>query len=171
MSVLGSRLRELRKKAGFTQGQLVEYSGVSQSSLSDIERGKIAPKTLDAIATLAKYYKTTTDYLLGLTDHAEPYPAASNSPASKDKEPGTPVQSDIDQIAEIMHRIDIRARAETTNDIMLMAMRFIENVRGELAAEEFYSAVDSLRRTGDDSALTTWFAKYLGGDNSGDGDQ
>lgn len=78
MTTLGERLRELRKRLKLSQGQLEAYAGVSQSTISDLERGQIAPKTLDAVIQLAKYYDCSTDYLLGLTD--EPTPQRSDLP-------------------------------------------------------------------------------------------
>jgi transcriptional regulator with XRE-family HTH domain len=72
MTTLGKRLRELRTQAKLTQGQLEAYAGVSQSTISDLERGQIAPKTVDAIVNLAKYYDCSVDFLLGLTDNPSP---------------------------------------------------------------------------------------------------
>ncbi len=67
LSILGTRLKELRIAKDLSQGQVAQYAGVSQSTLSDIERGEIAPKTIDAIVNLAAYFDCSTDYLLGQT--------------------------------------------------------------------------------------------------------
>lgn len=72
MTILGERLKELRKRFNLSQGQLEAYAGVSQSTISDLERGQIAPKTLNAVVHLAKYYNCSTDFLLGLTDDPTP---------------------------------------------------------------------------------------------------
>lgn len=80
MATLGERLKELRKRFKLTQGQLETYAGVSQSTISDLERGEIAPKTLTAIIYLAKYYNCSTDYLLGLTE--DPTPTAHVAPVT-----------------------------------------------------------------------------------------
>lgn len=40
VSELGSYVRNKRKKLGFTQAQLSEYSGLSASFISNIENGK-----------------------------------------------------------------------------------------------------------------------------------
>lgn len=74
---VGARLKALRKRRGLTQGQVAEYAGISQSTLSEIERGEIAPKTIDAIVNLTNYFGTTTDFLLGLTDDSSPRRDAS----------------------------------------------------------------------------------------------
>jgi transcriptional regulator with XRE-family HTH domain len=70
--ILGQRLKELRLSKHLSQGQVAEYATISQSSLSDIERGQIAPKTLDVLVNLAEYFQVSTDYLLGLTDDPRP---------------------------------------------------------------------------------------------------
>lgn len=72
MTVFAERLKELRGRSNLSQGQLEVYAGVSQSTISDLERGQIAPKTLNAVINLAKYYNCSTDYILGLTDDPTP---------------------------------------------------------------------------------------------------
>jgi transcriptional regulator with XRE-family HTH domain len=70
--MLGTRLRQLRSRKGRSQGQIAEYAKVPQSTLSDLERGEIAPKTLGALINLAEFYGCSTDYLLGRTDDPRP---------------------------------------------------------------------------------------------------
>ncbi len=67
-SLLGERLRKLRKQRKLTQGQLSVYSQVSQPTISQLESGQIQDLTGEMLARLAKALDTTTDYLLGLTD-------------------------------------------------------------------------------------------------------
>lgn len=45
MGTFGERLREARKEAKLTQGQLASKSGLSQTTISDIERGRNAGST------------------------------------------------------------------------------------------------------------------------------
>lgn len=59
-------------RRNLSQGQVAKYAQISQSTLSELERGIIAPKTLDAIANLAQFFGTTTDYFLGLVDDPRP---------------------------------------------------------------------------------------------------
>ena len=40
MRIMGERVRETRKERGFTQKKLAELSGLSQVTISDIERGR-----------------------------------------------------------------------------------------------------------------------------------
>lgn len=70
--MLGSRLKAVRNRKGMSQGQVARYAGVAQSTLSELERGEIAPKTIDALVNLAGYFGCSVDYLLGLTDDPRP---------------------------------------------------------------------------------------------------
>lgn len=66
------RLSERRSKAGLTQGQVSAYEGISPQHLSNLETGRRQPNSWPLLAALARRYRTTADYLLGLTDNPEP---------------------------------------------------------------------------------------------------
>ena len=68
------RIRDLREDADLRQKDIAEYLQCTQVSYSHYELGKRDIPT-DVLIRLAAYYKTSTDYLLGLTDVREPYPA------------------------------------------------------------------------------------------------
>lgn len=70
--MLGTRLKHVRGKKGLTQGQVSKYAGVAQSTLSELERGEIAPKTVDAVVSLAQFFGCSTDYLFGINDDPRP---------------------------------------------------------------------------------------------------
>lgn len=61
------RLRDLREDADLTQKQEAKYLGMSQTGYSKYETGENDIPTQVLIA-LAKFYHTSVDYLLGLTD-------------------------------------------------------------------------------------------------------
>lgn len=82
--MLGTRLRQLRTRRGRSQGQIAEYAKVPQSTLSDFERGDVAPKTVGALVNLAEYFGCSVDYLLGLTDDPRPADRHSVSEAAVD---------------------------------------------------------------------------------------
>jgi transcriptional regulator with XRE-family HTH domain len=52
-SLLGKRIREIRKSQGISQEQLAERAGISAQYVSNIERGKENP-TLDLLLRLAE---------------------------------------------------------------------------------------------------------------------
>ena len=56
-----------------TQLKVQMDTGISQSTLSKYECGELMPTTENLII-LAKYYKTSLDYLMDLTDEKTPYP-------------------------------------------------------------------------------------------------
>lgn len=61
------RIRDLREDNDLTQKQMAEILNCSQQVYSNYELGQRDIPTTILIA-LAKYHKTTTDYILGLTD-------------------------------------------------------------------------------------------------------
>lgn len=67
------RIRDLREDHDLTQQTVAEYLKCTQVCYSNYENGKRDIPT-EALIQLAKYYATSTDYLLGLTNQKEPYP-------------------------------------------------------------------------------------------------
>ncbi|MBE6546503.1 MAG: helix-turn-helix transcriptional regulator [Ruminococcaceae bacterium] len=67
------RIRDLREDSDLTQQQIADYLHVKQNTYSqyESERRQIP---LEILIALARYYKTSVDYLLGLTDQRKPYP-------------------------------------------------------------------------------------------------
>jgi len=63
--VTGKRLAQLRKSKGFTQSDLSDQLGVTQSMISDYENG-VMRLHADLLIQLAKLLKISTDEILGL---------------------------------------------------------------------------------------------------------
>ncbi|MBQ8186799.1 MAG: helix-turn-helix transcriptional regulator [Clostridia bacterium] len=66
------RLRDLREDHDLTQMQVAEYLGMKQSQYSRYERG-VRDIPSDVLIRLALLYRTSTDYILELTDCMKPY--------------------------------------------------------------------------------------------------
>ena len=66
------RLKDLREDSDLTQGELAKLLHIKQNTYSQYENGQ-RQLPLEALITLARYYKTSTDYILGLTDEKKPY--------------------------------------------------------------------------------------------------
>ena len=66
------RIRDLREDKDIPQKVVAEYLHCSQVAYSRYELGKRDIPTQVLIA-LAKFHKTSTDYLLGLTSISKPY--------------------------------------------------------------------------------------------------
>ncbi len=66
------RIRDLREDKDFTQNYIANILGITQQTYSRYETGEI---TIDIfnLVKLAKFYNTSTDYLLGLTSNSNPY--------------------------------------------------------------------------------------------------
>ena len=67
----GERLRQLRKQNKLTQVQLAHEVHTDQQMISYYERDEKHPMP-DTVNQLAKVLKTTSDYLLGLSDDPIP---------------------------------------------------------------------------------------------------
>ena len=67
------RIRDLREDNDMTQKQVADYLNIKQNTYSQYEtESRQIP--LEVLKALAGLYKTSTDYLLGLTDCKTPYP-------------------------------------------------------------------------------------------------
>ena len=61
------RLRELRVGAGLNQTEIADILGMQQNQYSRYERGE-RQLPMRHFITLAKYYNTSLDYMVGLKD-------------------------------------------------------------------------------------------------------
>ncbi len=66
------RIRDLRQDHDMTQKQLAQLLGMSQTGYSKYETGENDIPTVILIR-LADLYHTSIDYLLGRTNHLQPY--------------------------------------------------------------------------------------------------
>ena len=69
---MNNRLRDLREDADLTQTQVARYLGMSQTGYSKYETGENDIPT-QVLIKLAQYYKTSIDYILGVTNNRNPY--------------------------------------------------------------------------------------------------
>ena|SRR5258708_34716570 len=70
--MLGSRLRQLRQKSGYTQEQLAERLGIGDRQIWRYETNATDMST-DLLAKIADELKVSSDYLLGLVDNPSPW--------------------------------------------------------------------------------------------------
>ena len=62
----GDKVRNLREDANLNQTALGKAIGITQRKLSYIECNKVEPSLQDIVA-LCRYFKVSSDYLLGLS--------------------------------------------------------------------------------------------------------
>ena len=67
------RLRDLREDNDLTQKEVAAYLGIDQRTYSNYETEKRS-MPMEQYRSLAIFYRTSVDYLVGLTDSNEPYP-------------------------------------------------------------------------------------------------
>lgn len=61
------RIRDLREDSDLTQKQVADFLSMKQPQYNRYERG-IRDIPSDVLISLSKFYNTSTDYILGLTD-------------------------------------------------------------------------------------------------------
>ena len=61
------KLKDLREENNFTQSQIAEYLNIKQNTYSQYENEK-RQLPIDVLIKLSKFYKVSTDYILGLED-------------------------------------------------------------------------------------------------------
>ena len=67
------RLRALREDRDLSQQDMAKFLNIHQTTYSDYELGRLNVP-VSALIQLSQFYKTSVDYLLGLTDERKPYP-------------------------------------------------------------------------------------------------
>ena len=71
--VSAMRIKDLREDSDLTQQQIADYLHIRQNTYCQYEtEARQIPISL--LITLAHFYNTSTDYLLGITNEKKPYP-------------------------------------------------------------------------------------------------
>lgn len=120
-SLLAQRLAEARKRARLTQRQVAAKLGVTHGAVGNWETGTTEPDA-QMLARLARLYRVSSDYLLGLDNGAEVHPEAPVTaeeepvPAAAMPEPTTPdwdappAPGPAPTLQELVRRIDDQER-------------------------------------------------------------
>ncbi|MEG1385075.1 MAG: helix-turn-helix transcriptional regulator [Oscillospiraceae bacterium] len=69
---MANRLRDLREDADLNQTQLAKILEMSQTGYSKYETGENDIPT-QVLIKLSQFYKTSIDYILGVSDQRNPY--------------------------------------------------------------------------------------------------
>ena len=71
------KMKELREQRRLTQKQVAELLEISRSSYAKYEAEK-RELPAEVLIKLVRFYKTSADYIVGLTDDPRPYPSAED---------------------------------------------------------------------------------------------
>lgn len=66
------RIRNLREDRDLKQKDIAEYLQIHQTTYSDYELGNLNVP-VDVLIKLSKFYNTSIDYIVGLTNETTPY--------------------------------------------------------------------------------------------------
>lgn len=67
------RLRDLREDNDLTQTNIAKLLNIKQNTYSQYESG-VRQIPIDTLVKLCKFYNTSVDYIIYLTDEKRPYP-------------------------------------------------------------------------------------------------
>ena len=63
--MIAKRLKELRKRAGWSQQKLAEKAGLSYNTITKIEQGAATKPTIQTMIKIADAFKISIDELVG----------------------------------------------------------------------------------------------------------
>lgn len=66
------RIKDLREDSDLTQSEVAQYLHIKQNTYSQYETGQ-RQIPIECLIALAKFYNTSTDYILELTNERKPY--------------------------------------------------------------------------------------------------
>lgn len=66
------RVRDLREDRDIIQKQMAEFLQIHQTTYSDYKLGNLNIP-VDILIKLARFYETSIDYIVGITDEIKPY--------------------------------------------------------------------------------------------------
>lgn len=70
-----NRIKDLREDSDLFQKDIAKILNITQAQYSRIEKNKYQ-LSYDGLIKLALFYRTSIDYILGLTNEKKPYPRA-----------------------------------------------------------------------------------------------
>lgn len=113
--MFAKRLKQLRKTRKFSMQEMADAVKVAKSTYAGYESGYRQP-TLETMQAIAKKLNTSTDYLLGITDHSEPSEPTNNARVILDYEQlhwdGVPLEKeDIELVRRLLERV-VRDRTD-----------------------------------------------------------
>lgn len=66
------RIKDLREDGDYTQKEIAEYLHIRQNTYSQYENGQ-RQLPIECLIALTRFYHTSADYILGLTEERKPY--------------------------------------------------------------------------------------------------
>ena len=100
--ILGERIRELRKKNGYTLDQLAKHSKSSKSYIWELENKKPPRPSGEKLALIAEALGVTPDFFLGLDDEVEN--AEDKAFFRKYQKMDTATKAQIREILEVINK-------------------------------------------------------------------
>lgn len=143
-----NRIKEIRKKQGYSQQGLAIKLNVNQTAISQWERGATAPSA-SLLKQLSKLFNVSTDYLLGISDDYHTYSWEDNDIMNEVKNNLDPIIKNIiqnikeadDQTQKLIFDILIEFQS-----ILNIPNKSIKNMTIDLLHQNIYSMNNVAKR-------------------------
>lgn len=140
-------LKELRAKNRLTQGQLAKAAGVSPGNVGDWESGKSKPG-YNALASLARIFDVSADYLLELTPEKKSEPPTEFQDLNEIKASqgltcdGLPLSEDEVDLVAMYRLLSPSHREEIFDLVYFKYKRHVEEKKESIYSTYFYESDD-----------------------------
>lgn len=140
-------LKELRAKNRLTQGQLAKAAGVSPGNVGDWESGKSKPG-YNALASLARIFDVSADYLLELTPEKKSEPPTELQDLNEIKASqgltcdGLPLSEDEVDLVAMYRLLSPSHREEIFDLVYFKYKRHVEEKKESIYSTYFYESDD-----------------------------
>ncbi len=115
MATIGSRIKELRKRAGLTQQDLASKLQIAKSTLGMYEINKNEPNS-EMLNKIADFFDVQVDYLIGRSD--DPSPINKNDEYDYRKDPT--VSPELKELLDILVTLPLKEQ----EDIIQLALTY-----------------------------------------------
>lgn len=149
-------LKELRAQKGFTQGQLAKAAGVSPGNVGDWESGKSKPG-YNALASLARIFDVSADYLLELTPEKTSEDANELRRLNDFKVAqglicdGSPLNDEETDLVAMYRLLPTHVREDMFDQVFCLYRKYVERKR-----ESIYWTYGEDRKSGTDEGREAW---------------
>ena len=146
-SITRERITNLRNEKGVTQGKMAKDIGLKRSDIAHYETDRTVP--IDKLYVIAKYFGTSADYLLGLTDSKSPKisdTAICNRIELKNKQVKILEKLKNDEIIDTINFLIEQEEIVLMGDIPPIEATKLNEIQYKKAEEDYYKELERIEK-------------------------
>mgnify|MGYP005761886235 FL=1 len=146
-SITRERITNLRNEKGVTQGKMAKDIGLKRSDIAHYETDRTVP--IDKLYVIAKYFGTSADYLLGLTDSKSPKisdTAICNRIELKNKQVKILEKLKNDEIIDTINFLIEQEEIVLIGDIPPIEATKLNEIQYKKAEEDYYKELERIEK-------------------------